>query len=461
MSDDVKALQEERNQIYHDIYNNKIPKRVPVAFGFNNQMLAEFGGVDVFNAQFDNTMLAPTAEKVCDMLYSDKCPIPASNIVMTRPPMVYQILGSQSFVMGANGFVQHPEVVGMPAEDYDYLIEDPYACILERVIPRQYKNIDVNDAPRYANNMAAARLSLANDFNKSIGYVQKFTQQYGYYKGAPLGSSGFTVAPYDFLGDQLRSFSQISLDIRRDRKKVAEAAEAVLPFMFYWGLPANPNPEGSVFMPLHMPTFMREKDFAEVWLPPYMKLIEQYAALGVRPSAFCEDNYMRYLDYLSDMPAGMQLWFEYGDAQAIKDKLGKKFIINGLYPITLTKTGTKQQVLDKAQELLDIMMPGGNYLFGFDKNPINLKDINVDNYVALAEYIRDNAVYSNAGESCGIPLNDEGYKFSSDIIKPLKSKYFTDMATFNKEYPYSPEAANKLLNSFEMDVMKFNLNLLT
>ncbi len=461
MSEDVNALKQERCSIYSDIFNNRIPKRVPVAFGFNNQMLAEYGNVDVFAAQFDNSILSQTAKKVCEILYSDKCPVGVSNLIMTRPPMIYQILGSQSFVMGANGFIQHPEVVGMLYDDYDYLIQDPYACVLERIIPRQYKNLVINDAPRYANNLASARLSLANDFAKSISYVQKLVEQFGYYPGAPVGSSGLTIAPYDFLGDQLRSFSQISIDVRRDRQKVAEACEAVLPYIFYWGLPAKAHPEGSVFMPLHMPTFMREKDFAQIWLPTYMKLIEQYASLGVRPSAFCEDNYMRYLDYLSDMPAGMQLWFEYGDPKAIKEKLGKKFIINGLYPITLTKTGTKQQVLDKAKKLLDIMMPQGNYLFGFDKNPINIKDINLDNYIALAEFVRDNALYDNQGEKCGIPLNNEGYKFSTDIIKPLKSKYFTNEVAFGADYPHSPEIAGELLKSFEMDVFKFNMNLLT
>ena len=50
-------------------------------------------------------------------------------------PAHYKNSGSRSFVMGANGFMQHPEVEGMSAEDYDYLISNPYDCLLERVIP--------------------------------------------------------------------------------------------------------------------------------------------------------------------------------------------------------------------------------------------------------------------------------------------------------------------------------------
>ncbi|MFZ7120520.1 MAG: hypothetical protein ACOWWH_06185 [Eubacteriaceae bacterium] len=57
----------------------------------------------------------------------------------------YTPLKSQSFVMGSNGTMQHPEVTGMLVEEYDYLIESPYDCLLEKVIPRQNKALDFSD----------------------------------------------------------------------------------------------------------------------------------------------------------------------------------------------------------------------------------------------------------------------------------------------------------------------------
>ena len=184
-----------------------------------------------------------------------------------------------------------------------------------------------------------------------------------------MGSFAISEAPLDFVADQLRSFTGMSIDLRRNREFVKEACEVVLPLVFAWGLPAAPHPEGSVFLPLHMPTFMREKDFVELYLPTFKKQLEQYASLGIRPALFCEDNWMRYIDIIHDeLPAGTKLIFEYGDPKIIKEKLGKKFILSGLFPVNALRTDTPAQIVDRAKEFLDIMLPGGGYIFGFDKN---------------------------------------------------------------------------------------------
>lgn len=460
MSNDVKQLQQERSGIYHDLYHNIIPKRVPVNLGFPNHLLATYGGLDPVKSAYDYGKLAAAAKELSAKLKSDRSPFSPANMVLSRPPMVYQLLRSQSFKMGASGFVQHPEVVGMLSEDYDYLIEDPYSCMLERIIPRQHKALDPSDPVGMMLAMMRAKESMTQDIMSTLPIYREIVEENGFYPGAPLGSAGIAEAPYDFVGDQLRSFSGISTDIRRDRKRVADACEAVLPLMFYWGLPANPHPEGSVFVPLHMPTFMREKDFAEVWMPTYIKLTQQWAACGVRTSMFCEDDWMRYLDHLQDMPAGSQMQFEYGDPKTIKDKLGKKYILTGLYPINLIKTGTKQEVIDKAKEILDIMMPGGGYVFGLDKSPLTLKDINLENYFALAEFVSEYGKYDNAGQSYGEVLNSEGYRFDEAVIKPIRSKYIFDWEAFKAEFPLTPDSAQPRTARIEKEVFSFVMNLL-
>ncbi|KPU46197.1 uroporphyrinogen decarboxylase (URO-D) [Oxobacter pfennigii] len=457
MDSEVKKLQQERISLYDDFYNNKIPKRLPVdAFRMSNNMLAQYGNLNIFDIQYDFSQLAEVSEKVCDEIYSDVCPVPGMSVA-SRIPSFYSILESQSFVMSGSGFMQHPEVVGMMEEDYDYLIEDAYACLLERVIPRQYKALNSDNTAKAAGVIPMAQASLRRDSAAVAATLQGLIAKKGYYPGPPRGSGGFSAAPYDFLADQLRSFSGISKDIRRNRNKVAEACEALYPLMLKFAMPANPAPQGSVSTPLHMPTYMREKDFVEVWLPTYKRMLEQLAAVGARVSAFCEHDWMRYLDILTELPAGTILRFEYGDPQTIKDKLGKKFIIGGLYPLNLLKSGTKQQCIDKAKELLDIMMPGGGYLFGFDKGAIVLNDINMENYIALSEFIRDYAVYENAGESFGTPLNSEGFKFEPT---PVVSKYIFNWEEFKEKYPYTPEFAKANFESLDDEMFKFYMNLL-
>lgn len=44
MTNNVEQLQQERKQIYNDFYNNRLPKRLPVAFSIQGHIIAEYGG---------------------------------------------------------------------------------------------------------------------------------------------------------------------------------------------------------------------------------------------------------------------------------------------------------------------------------------------------------------------------------------------------------------------------------
>ncbi len=449
-----KEIQKERNSIFYDFYNNIIPERMPVIASLPMRALAEYANADLIETQFKFDSLEEPAREICEKLYSDKCPIKGPGGT-TRSPSRYQLLKSQSFTMGNNGYMQHPEVSGMNAEEYKMLADDPFAFLLEKVLPRQYKGLNPEKPWELLLNYLRADLLTSEETAAGRKIIGPLTQEFGYYNGAPFGCMGFSAAPYDFIADQLRGFSNISMDIRRHRSEISEACDAIMPFLFYAALPDNPDPQGCVGTPLHMPPFMREKDFAEVWLPSYLKMFKNYASLGIRGQAFCEGDWTRYLDYLLELPAGMELKFEYGDPKTIKDKLGHKFIIQGLYPLSMLKTGTKQECLDKAKELLDIMLPGGGYIFGFDKNPIGLSDVNFENYCAVMEFVRDYSHYNNKGESFGMPVNSENFLFDSSILDAVKSKYLFNWDQYKIDYPLTPDFAKnnyarydkKLLNT--------------
>lgn len=153
------------------------------------------------------------------------------------------------------------------------------------------KNLNPADRIKTAATIMKAQSSLDKSINDSLPCFMEITEQGGHYPGAPAGSSGMTEAPFDFIADQLRSFSGVSMNIRRHRSELKEACEALLPVLFEWGHPLVPNAEGSVFIPLHMPTFMHEKDFLDLWLPTFKTMIEQYVALGVCCNIFCEDDW--------------------------------------------------------------------------------------------------------------------------------------------------------------------------
>ena len=279
----------------------------------------------------------------------------------------------------------------------------------------------------------------------TAGLVEK----YGYYPGSPPGTTGFGVAPFDFLSDLLRGFSGISIDVRRRPEKILEACDALFPLLFKFSMPKVINEHSTVIYPLHMPPYLREKDFAKLWWPSFMRMVEGYASLGINNHLFCEQDWMRYIDYLQELPTNTIISFEYGDFKLIKEKLGKKYVISGMYPATMLKTHTKEQCIDKAKEMLDILAPGGKYIFGLDKGVLSVKDIQVENIIAVAEYVRDNGRYSNAGEIAGEPVD---WNFEPIEMPVIKSKYFTALD--------SDDIGDKAVYEFEERMFDYFMRLL-
>jgi hypothetical protein len=219
----------------------------------------------------------------------------------------------------------------------------------------------------------------------------KMIAKYGF---ATMGAV-LTEAPFDFMSDFLRSFKGISGDVRRYPDKVAAACEAVLPLMIKKGTLPNPSLLGYTFIPLHMAPYLRDKDFAALYWPTFKKLVETLAGMGQNVQLFVEHDWTRYLDYLYELPANTIMRFEYGDAKLVKEKLGKKHIISGFYPVTMLQTATKQQCVDKAKELFDILAPGGRYWWQADKSIINMEANSpvAENLRAVLEYVHESGTY--------------------------------------------------------------------
>ncbi len=457
---DVSALKRERDQILDDYYSNIIPLRMPVNARFTQMILSEYGGVDPMRWHYDTKVLEDVMDEFADRVYSDAMPFSPPGFV-SRPAAMYQLLGSQSFILAENGCTQHPEVVGMPADDYPELIEKGFDYLVEKVIPRQYRNLDPADPIRMAWAIQLEQTERNAEIASILPFLGRLSARKGYASGPAPGSGGFAEAPYDFLADQLRSFSGVSVDIRRRREEVKEAVEVLLPLMFKMGMPTNINKQSSVGYPLHMPTFMREKDFLELYMPTWKRLIRENAARGARPSIFLEDDWTRYLDIVKDeFPAGCTLMLDEGDPRVFKEKLGEKFMLTGMFPFQNMRSCDTPALLDRAKEFLDIMLPGGGYIFNFDKSPLVAADLDVDKYAALLEFVRDYSYYPNAGEKFGIPLNAEGFVPDPAFDQPLASRYLFDWEKFRAEYPLAPDVAKEKFENANRQVFTWYMNLL-
>ncbi|CAB1239469.1 uroporphyrinogen decarboxylase family protein [Clostridium sp. MT-14] len=382
---DVKTLARERTQLFKDLFDGKIPKRVPISVNFPLEFSIQYAGEDLAESQWDTSMLEGIFEKVCENFVSDILPVQA-----LRFPLYYTILGARNFVMSSSGFLQHPEISGLEAEEYDEFIESPYNCIMEKILPRIYTELNTNPVQRSLV-MAKAFKAFYDEVNNVTALYEKLIKKYGYSSAG--NTNGFVEAPFDFMSDQLRGFRGITGDIRRRADKVAAACEAVTPIMVKGGIPASPSKYGGTFIPLHMAPYIRTKDFEKLYWPSFKREVEELAAAGQPSLLFVENDWTRYVDYLYELPENTRMWFEYGDPKFIKEKLGKKHILTGFYPISILKTGTKQQCIDKAKELVDILAPGGKYMFGFDKAIITADSVKIENLQAVLEYVAENTDY--------------------------------------------------------------------
>ena len=178
---------------------------------------------------------------------------------------------------------------------------------------------------------------------------------------------GFTLAPFDIIGDTLRGTKGVMLDMRRQPDALIEACEAVTPAairMATEGAMMSGHP--FVFIALHKgdDAFMSEAQFARFYWPSLKKMLEGIIDAGLIPQLFVEGAYNNKLDVIagSDLPKGKTMWmFDRTDIRVAKMKLGGKACIGGNVPSSLFAAGTGQQMDDFCRQLIEDVAPGGGF----------------------------------------------------------------------------------------------------
>ena len=425
---DAATLSKERLAIYRDIYRGNVPARVPVSNPLSLDAMVQYAGANVAEIYWDMTKAEAVFDKICTEFVADSMPGGTR-----RYPSFYQLLGSKPFIMSSAGTMQHPEVAGMEVEDYDSFIENPYDCIIEKILPRLYTELG-GDPQLRGFALGKAFRAWADEMVGVAMLRGKIAAKYGF----PSIAAGTTTAPFDTVADFFRGFSGIAKDMRRCPEKVGAACEAITPIMVKKGQLIAPAEMGVTLIPLHMAPYLRTKDAELYYFPTLQKQVEMLTEMGINVHLFVEANYDRFLDNLQEMPEGTILRFEEGDPKLIKEKLGKKFILTGFYPISMLMTHTKEQCVDKAKELLDTLAPGGNYIFDFDKGVWSLAGNVMENLRAVLEYVNANGAYSaaeRAGNKEIQPKPNRSKEIVAEIEANMNSKYYTPWPQYKKNHP--------------------------
>ncbi len=387
---DMKQLYEQRLARFDDVMNRRIPDRVPIIPNMGTWMYF-VSGVSIRRAFLeDPNEIFNAAKYVADRVPMDVL-MSTSN---TIPVAMANRLGEGAYVVNDNG-VQIKGSSGhlMEPQEYPLLQQDPLRFFANVLIPRKFPAIREADPEKKVEIIKQAY----KDFTEYCAYNAKADQRIETELGLPLFCCGTNFLSPDVVLDYLRDFVGISLDVRRHSADLLAACESLYDFilnMFFET--ATPPNRKTIFSPLHLPTYLRPKDFAKLYLPFMKRYIEELAVKrGYSVYFFMENNWMPYLDLLEALPQNAKFvgLFETGDLAEIKRRLGDRIIVMGGMPVSLLSFGTREQIIDKAKELLDTLAPGGGYIFSTDKTLLTPGDGTIENVAAACEYVAVHGKY--------------------------------------------------------------------
>lgn len=390
---DMNELYEQRIRRFDDVMNRRLPDRVPVIPNMNTWMY-QFAGISVKKAFMEDANEIFHAAKYLtehvpmDALMSTSNTVPL-NLAKKVGEGIYTCSDNGVQIKGSGGHLMEPE-------EYGLLAENPMKFFANVLIPRKFevfreagleKKVEIIKQA-YADNLAF------------IKYNQGPNARIEKELGMPLIVRGTNFLSPDIVLDYLRDFVGISLDVRRYSQQLLEACLSLYDYiMEMFNDTATPPDRKVLFSPLHLPTYLRPRDFAKLYLPFMKKYLEEMAVKrGYSVYFFMENNWMPYLELLMELPENTKFvgLFETGnidDLAEIKRRLGSRIIIMGGMSVDTLRFGTKSDVVDSAKKCLDLLAPDGGYIFSTDKTLMTMNDGTPENVIAACEYVTENGKY--------------------------------------------------------------------
>ena len=376
-----------RTKRYYDIIKLDQPDRVPCVFNAGG-FIAHYAGVthaDFFYDYDKSSRAIIRFHEDFDLDYQAR-----GNFY---PGKVFDLLDYKLYSWPGRGLredrpFQCMEKEYMMGDEYDAFIADPEAFMARTFIPRACGalsafrmlpiTLGATEMPFIPFMVANLGMPEFQDAMKTImeagqaslewmGVNAKISAKIQGEMGLPGTMGGFSKAPFDFIGDTLRSTRGIMLDMYRQPEKLLEACERIIPMAVDIAVTAaNASGIPIVTLPLHKGAdgFMSGADFEKFYWPSLKAVLLSIIEEGIVPFLFVEGAYNQRLDIIAEsgLPVGKTVWyFDRTDMAAAKEKIGQWACIGGNVPASLFKAGTPQQMEDAVKELIDTAGPGGGY----------------------------------------------------------------------------------------------------
>lgn len=284
-----------------------------------------------------------------------------------------------------NSTIQYIEYPTIEDDEFDEFFADPAGFAYRKWLPRMAGAFDAFSKIDYLKMMtgeyrgpqsafctppvvdACKRIIAAYDELQKFNGFARTCGKTLTEEGFPAFSGGTSYAPFDMLADCLRGTFGIMTDLMDRPETVKKCCEMFVDCSVNMSLDAY-KASGNKFQwtMLHkgFDGFISDEMYAEFYWPYLQRWILRLVDAGVVPVVFCEGAYTKRLKYLQDVPKGKVIYyFEHVDMKEAKRVLGGTACIMGGFPLNLVSQGKPEAIRDKVKEYMDMMAPGGGYMF--------------------------------------------------------------------------------------------------
>ena len=397
------TLLEERQKRIDDAIALREPDRVPITVSGSNYAVVD-AGYTLAEAMYDFDKAADAAIKFLNKYQPDAGGWAGGGrgaIMELIRPKTLAWPGAPDGRIPDNVSQQFIEFVVLQEEDMGLFMEDYTGWLLTKGFPaisglleplaewdfaRYEMNSYANGFMRMISTPASRKMiqtiwkiddMSAEMFKKGLELNKKLVEM-----GFPTIMGGQVNVPFDSFSNFYRGTLDTMMDLfdhpevikRFIDRNIDYVLENITAF-------AKANPGKWLFMALHkgMDTFLSDEQYADYYWKHLRRMIHHIIDVGMVPFAFCEGKYNTRLKYLSDVPKGKAVfYFESSDPVAVKQHLNGNSCIQGLFPSYLLQYGKKQEVIDEAKRLIDILAPGGGYIFNVSAGTDNAKPENME-----------------------------------------------------------------------------------
>ena len=373
---------EERRQTIDDVIRFKPTSRIPNFSNFWTWMLLDYKP-NLYDVAFDYAECEKAFDAFADTYQFD-----------AYADMGYRNCFPVGYAANDGDFLFHKiNAAGDAVEVEDYHLMEPeeYGEFCDNLLKFQWEHVgprtmgqDVTyeklaDVVRACMDFNAFRFHMENSIAENH---QALSTRVG---GLPI--------PLEMMFSFYRGIREVSLDLRRRRKELHAACDAILNSFGGWGIydailsSGNPNAMtgGCITMLAH--SVLNPKQFGEFYWPYYQYIIDQAVKQDKTLFVFCEGEIMRFAEYFEQVPKGtMMVQLEQDDIFEVRKRLPNLALCGGL-PVSLLGNGTPTECVDYVKRLVDEL--GTGFMLSTNKMVSFKGDCKRENLLAVNEYIRN------------------------------------------------------------------------